>query len=141
MAKLKNKGKDMDVIFNSPCHSLIIGSTGSGKTTTFVSPMIQLLAASAAGSSMIMTDPKGELFSLHSKFLASRGYDVKVIDLRDTYSSYRWNPLDDIYDSYQKYLNAHKNAFARTDDPFESGLKLSGNPNEYKDIEKCYEFE
>ena len=48
-------------------HSLIIGSTGSGKTTTFINPMIQLLASTQAGSSMIMTDPKGELFSLHSK--------------------------------------------------------------------------
>ena len=141
MAKMKNKNKDMDVVFNSPCHSLIIGSTGSGKTTTFVSPMIQLLAATAAGSSMVMTDPKGELFSLHSKYLESRGYDVKVIDLRDTYSSYRWNPLDEIYDSYQKYITAHKNAFARTDDPFSSGLKLSGNKEEYKNGEKWYEFE
>ena len=68
-AKLINKEKDMEVVFNSPCHSLIIGSTGSGKTTTFVNPMIQLLGASKVGSSMVVTDPKGELFSLHSKHL------------------------------------------------------------------------
>ena len=84
MAKLIDRDKDMKVVYNSPCHSLIIGSTGSGKTTTFVSPMIQLIGATGAGSSMIMTDPKGELFALHSKFLVSRGYEVKVIDLRDT---------------------------------------------------------
>ena len=101
MAKLLDNGKDMEVLFNSPCHSIIIGSTGSGKTTTFVNPMIQLISASASGSSMIVTDPKGELFALHSKFLKERGYDVKVIDLRDTYSSYRWNPLDAIWDNYQ----------------------------------------
>ena len=141
LARLKNKNKDMEVVFNSPCHSLIIGSTGSGKTTTFVNPMIQLLASTAAGSSMIMTDPKGELFNLHSKFLVSKGYDVKVIDLRDTYSSYRWNPLDEIYDMYQKYVNAHRSAFARTDDPFESGLRLSGNKEEFEDIDKWYEFD
>ena len=141
LARLKNKNKDMEVVFNSPCHSLIIGSTGSGKTTTFVNPMIQLLASTAAGSSMVMTDPKGELFSLHSKFLVSKGYDVKVIDLRDTYSSYRWNPLDEIYDMYQKYLNAHRSAFARTDDPFESGLRLSGNKEDFEGIDKWYEFD
>ena len=118
MAQLTKNGKDMEILFNSPCHSIIIGSTGSGKTTTFVNPMIQLLAASAAGSSMIMTDPKGELFSLHSGFLKERGYDVKVIDLRDTYSSYRWNPLDSIWDHYQEYANAQHNVFQHTE-PYE----------------------
>ena len=118
MAQLTKNGKDMEILFNSPCHSIIIGSTGSGKTTTFVNPMIQLLAASAAGSSMIMTDPKGELFSLHSGFLKERGYDVKVIDLRDTYSSYRWNPLDSIWDHYQEYAKAQHNVFQHTE-PYE----------------------
>lgn len=123
-ASLTNQNKDMKVSFNSPCHALVIGSTGSGKTTTFVSPMIQLLGATSAGSSMIITDPKGELFALHSKYLTSRGYDVKVVDLRDTYASYRWNPLDSIYDSYTKYREAHKEVYKRTDNPAKSGLKL-----------------
>ena len=141
MAKMIDKDKDMKVVFNSPCHSLVIGSTGSGKTTTFVSPMIQLIGASGAGSSMIMTDPKGELFALHSKYLVSRGYDVKVIDLRDTYSSYRWNPLDMIWDNYQKFLNAHNEAFARRDRPEESGLQIMEPLENFKDVEKWYEFD
>ena len=141
MAKLTDKDKDMKVVFNSPCHSLVIGSTGSGKTTTFVSPMIQLLAASAAGSSMIITDPKGELFSLHSKYLVSRGYDVKVIDLRDTYSSYRWNPLDMIWDNYQKFLNAHNSAYARKDRPENSELQIMEPLENFKEGERWYEFD
>ena len=141
MAKLTDKDKDMKVVFNSPCHALVIGSTGSGKTTTFVSPMIQLLGASGAGSSMIMTDPKGELFALHSKYLVSRGYDVKVIDLRDTYSSYRWNPLDMIWDNYQKFLNAHNEAYARKDRPEESGLQIMEPLESFTEGEKWYEFD
>jgi len=140
-AELTKKNKDMNVSFNSPCHSIIIGSTGSGKTTTFVSPMIQLLGATAAGSSMIVTDPKGELFGLHSKFLKSRGYDVKVIDLRDTYSSYRWNPLDVIWDTYQDYLFAYTKAYERTDEVEKSNLKLTAPVERYDEVEKWYEFD
>jgi len=122
-AVMTSNGKDMDVMFNSPCHSIIIGSTGSGKTTTFVSPMIQLIGATSAGSSMVVTDPKGELFGLHSKYLIERGYDVKVCDLRDTYSSSRWNPLDSIWDAYQKYADAPNQASLRKDSLEDSGCE------------------
>lgn len=106
-AVLDDKGH-LQVNLLGGAHSLVIGATGSGKTTTFINPMIQVIGATSSGSSMIMTDPKGELFSLHSKFLQSRGYNVMVLDLRDPYSSYRWNPLDSIYDMYQEYLNLGK---------------------------------
>lgn len=137
-AVASNNGKDMEVRFNSPCHALVIGSTGSGKTTTFVSPMIQLLAATKANSSMVITDPKGELFSLHSKYLQEKGYDVKVIDLRDTYSSYRWNPLDSIFDNFHEYAIAYKSAYSRTDKPENSGLKLCDPIEDFK--EEWFEF-
>ncbi|MCR5113309.1 MAG: type IV secretory system conjugative DNA transfer family protein [Acholeplasmatales bacterium] len=139
LAELENKNKDLRIAFNSPCHSIIIGSTGSGKTTTFVNPMIQILGATKAGSSMIITDPKGELFSLHSKYLKDRGYNVVVIDLRDTYSSSRWNPLDNIYDNYQAYANAQNNVYQRTDNVEDSGLELA-NELETFDL-TWYEFD
>lgn len=120
----KNSGLRINIA--SPMHGIIIGSTGSGKTTTFINPMIQILAASGAGSSMIMTDPKGELFQLHSGFLKERGYKVMVLDLRDTYSSFRWNPLGDIYDRYQLYIEAGENI-----------LEHSDSIDSYKDLELC----
>ena len=107
-AVLDSRGKELEVNVCPGAHSLVIGATGSGKTTTFINPMIQIIAETSSGSSMIMTDPKGELFSLHSKKLKLQGYDVKVLDLRDTYSSYRWNPLESIWNMYQDYVEAGK---------------------------------
>lgn len=115
-AVLDKKGH-LQVNLMGGAHSLVIGATGSGKTTTFINPMIQIIGATSAGSSMIMTDPKGELFSLHSKYLQSRGYDVMVLDLRDTYSSYRWNPLDSIWEMYQSYVEAGHGIFVHNDSP------------------------
>ena len=113
---LVDKNGHLQVNFMSGVHSLVIGSTGSGKTTTFINPMIQLIAATNCGSSMIVTDPKGELFDLHSQFLKDRGYDVMVLDLRDTYSSSRWNPLDSIWDMYQEYVRTGTGLIIHRDD-------------------------
>ncbi len=148
-AVLDKKGK-LDVNFLSGAHSLIIGATGSGKTTTFINPMIQLLGATNCGSSMICTDPKGELFDLHSAFLKSRGYDVLVLDLRDTYQSSRWNPLDGIWDAYQEYLAADKGMKIHRDNMSDyPELKVMGEPagfgdpwvewggKAYADLPKC----
>lgn len=107
-AVLDSKGRELEINVCPGAHSLVIGATGSGKTTTFINPMIQIIAETSSGSSMIMTDPKGELFSLHSRKLKLQGYDVKVLDLRDTYSSYRWNPLESIWNMYQDYVEAGK---------------------------------
>ena len=58
-AVYNKKKKELNINIAKPMHGLVIGATGSGKTTSFINPMIQILGKSSAGSSMICTDPKG----------------------------------------------------------------------------------
>ena len=97
--------KGYDITFSKPAHTLIIGTTGSGKTTTFINPTIQILSNTKTQPSMLISDPKGELYSLHAKSLIKRGYDVKVLDLRNPYCSIRWNPLEKPFEMYQEMLS------------------------------------
>lgn len=73
-------------------HKLIIGTTRSGKTRTVVYPTIYAVAQGE--ESMILTDPKGELYDRTSDYLKSQGYDVVVIDFLDPSRGNKWNPMD-----------------------------------------------
>ncbi len=64
-------------------HAIVIGSTGSGKTARLINPNIRVNALSKEKPSMILSDPKGELFNTHSQFLVDEGYEVLTINLRD----------------------------------------------------------
>lgn len=95
-------GNDIDVIMHEPIHTLVFGATGTGKTTAFVSPTIELLSRTKTKPSMFVTDPKGELFRRHKHTLEQQGYKVTLIDLSDVYHSTRWNPLNDIWRKTEK---------------------------------------
>lgn len=84
---------------NSEAHSLIIGSTGSGKTRRLILPLINLLAKH--GESMIITDPKGELFAHTKVALKDAGYNIITLNLRDPRIGNAWNPLDLPYACYK----------------------------------------
>ncbi|MGN1207884.1 MAG: type IV secretory system conjugative DNA transfer family protein, partial [Christensenellales bacterium] len=102
-AELQNK--DLLINMYKPIHTLVIGTTGSGKTQGFVVPTIQILSETAAKPSMVISDPKGELYLKNKVKLEKSGYDVKVVDLREPSSSDRWNPLDRAYDNYHRANN------------------------------------
>ncbi|WP_213974698.1 VirD4-like conjugal transfer protein, CD1115 family [Tepidanaerobacter acetatoxydans] len=73
-------------------HTFIIGSTRSGKSRRVIMPSIWTIGN--ALQSMILSDPKGELFQHTSAWLRQKGYDVILIDLLRPSRGNRWNPLD-----------------------------------------------
>ena len=95
---LINNGKEM-WIDNGEYHNLVIGSTGSGKTETVVKPMVNLLAKK--GESMIITDPKGEIYKYSAAYLHSKGYNIIVLNFREPLKGNSWNPLTLPYKYYK----------------------------------------
>ena len=96
---LINNGKKLWVD-NGEYHNLVIGSTGSGKSQTVVEPMVELLIKH--GESMIITDPKAELYIAAGDYLRQRGYKVVILNFRDPQKGNAWNPLQLPYQYYKE---------------------------------------
>lgn len=84
----------------SDAHSLIIGSTGSKKSRLIVMPTVKILGDAA--ESMIISDPKAEIYNKLSYYLKSKGYNIYVVNLRNPGRGNTWNPLALPYMFYQK---------------------------------------
>ena len=80
-------------------HSLVIGATGSGKTQTVILPMVHSLAK--ARESMIITDPKGEIYEKTSTMLRANGYQILLLNFRDPQNGNAWNPMTLPYQMYK----------------------------------------
>ena len=93
-------GKNNEMwVDNGEYHTLVIGSSGSGKSRCVVKPMVNLLAKK--GESMIITDPKGELYVAAANKLKELGYKVIILNFRDPLKGNAWNPLTLPYQYYK----------------------------------------
>ena len=79
----------LDTYFNK--NICVFGSSGSMKTTAFL--LTNLLELSKYLKSIIVTDPKAEIYRTTSSYFRNIGYVVKVFNLKDMRHSDRWNPL------------------------------------------------
>lgn len=86
-------------------HSLIIGSTGSGKTQCFILPTLKILAK--AGESIIVTDPKGEIYHKTAGMLKDKGYKIILLNFREPQRGNSWSPFSLPY-RYFKYGDKDK---------------------------------
>ena len=72
----------------------VYGASGSMKTRAFC--INRILQSAARGESLIITDPKSELYEKTSEYIRSKGYVVKVFNLVSPESSDSWNCLCEI---------------------------------------------
>ncbi|CAM3194818.1 type IV secretion system protein VirD4 [Lactobacillus bombicola] len=77
----------------STTHNLIIGTSRSGKGETTIIEMIDLLSRAEKKSSLVINDPKGELYVAGATTLRKRGYDVYLLNLEDGNKGMAFNPL------------------------------------------------
>ncbi|MCS5696983.1 VirD4-like conjugal transfer protein, CD1115 family [Desulfofundulus thermocisternus] len=70
---------------------MVFGPPKSRKTRTVIGQNV--MASVMAGNSIIITDPKGELYRELAVFLENQGYIVKVFNLVNPAHSDRFNPL------------------------------------------------
>lgn len=86
---------------NKSPHHLLVGSTGSGKSVTVVIPECLMFATAKEKKSVIVTDPKGEIFRATSKVFKDNGYDVITIDFRNPRQSVKINIMQPIIDEWK----------------------------------------
>lgn len=72
-------------------HTFVIGESGCGKTRRVILPTVRLVGKT--GESMVIADPKGEIYKYTGEGLKKKGYNVKVINFRTPAKGNRWNPL------------------------------------------------
>ncbi len=81
------------VIDDTDTNTIIVSSTGAGKTRRVLSPYI--LSCIYGQESFVVHDPKGELYGFFSVLLRKMGFKVKVINLRDPMTGDRLNFLEE----------------------------------------------
>ncbi len=94
----------LQTTFIPDTHLLAIGATRSGKTTGYVLPTLNVLLKKKNKPSLVISDPKQELYRETAEKFEKNGYRVLMLDFTNYRYSDCWNPLTKYYRLYQKYL-------------------------------------
>jgi len=95
----KKNGKTLYVV-EEDIHSLILGATRSSKSRSVVLPSICVTAL--AEESMVLSDPKGELYFYTAAFLRRLGYEVIAIDFEAPKKSTQYNFMQLVIDHLEE---------------------------------------
>lgn len=105
----KKNGKFENVYIDdkSP-HYILIGSTGSGKSVTVVLNECLMFATAEEKHSVVVTDPKGEIFRATSRVFKDNNYNVITIDFRNPNKSNKINIMQPIINEWKEYCKYNK---------------------------------
>lgn len=81
-------GKKRLKVSKSLEHTLVIGGSGTGKTSTVIIPSIM-----RSNASFVCTDVDGNIFKKTSGYLTKKGFDIQVLNLQNISKSCFFNPL------------------------------------------------
>ena len=95
-----NKDKEKIYCVESNTHTIEIGATRSGKTRCIILQTLGLLGL--AGESVVVTDPKGELYDYTADFYKNLGYDTYCLDFKNTKRSDSYNFLQPVVDALNR---------------------------------------
>lgn len=98
-------GRLLQTYSEQDSHVGVIAATRLGKTTSYVIPTILSFARQTIKKSMIISDPKGEVYCYTAETLRAEGYRVVLLNFRDYLHSECWNMLTP---TFRKYKNCEK---------------------------------
>ncbi|MBQ7907048.1 MAG: type IV secretory system conjugative DNA transfer family protein [Clostridia bacterium] len=95
--------KDEDkALFVPISHCLLTGSTGTGKSEVVIKNILALNSQmkDELKPSFLVTDLKGDISVQLGEHLKKNGYEVRILDMQNSFRSARYNFLSQIYDDY-----------------------------------------
>ncbi len=109
------------LLVKEPINIVVNGTTRSGKGESLVNPSIDTISRAKTKSSLVVTDPKGEIYQASYKTLRKRGYNVQVLSFQDMDWSMSYDPLalakeaakHGYYEKVQERVNAVAEAIYR----------------------------
>lgn len=77
-------------------HICVLGASGTMKSRAFIRPACIQAVKRCGGESVIITDPKGEMFEDMSSYFEENGYSVRVFNLVRPELGDSWNAMADL---------------------------------------------
>ncbi len=107
---------------SSDSHTLVLGTTNSGKSSSIIAPMI--MNTMIAGESMLVNDIKLVLRPIFYQKLIEKGYNVISIDFIHPEKSNWWNPLSVVISKYRKTEKEYHEKMISSDSIFKNIYQL-----------------